>query len=76
MEIHKGTNGEVYVVGYVSEADLVRLQDPSRRADVEATLFFTPYREFSLIVAIPTSRIRGSRNRSIGDKYVNDLLVH
>ena len=76
MEIHKSAAGTIYVTGYVSETDLVRLQNPSRVADAEVTLFFTPYREFSLTVAIPISRIKTSDNRSVGDQYVNDLSVH
>src|SRR5438094_1085393 len=74
-EIHKSTNGESYVVGYISESDLVRLQDPSRRTATEITMFFSPYREFSLPVAIPFSRIEKSNHRSIGNQYVNDLSI-
>ena len=44
MEVHKTANGEIYVVGYLSEADLVRVQDPSRREDAQVTLFFSPTR--------------------------------
>jgi hypothetical protein len=83
MEIHKTANGEIYVVGYLSEADLVRLQDPSRREDAEVTFFFMPYQEFNQLVAIPISRIvnslnrsvGNSQNRSVGSQYVNDLSI-
>ncbi len=75
MEIDKGSNGESYVVGYVSEGDLVRLQNPLRSANAELQLFFSPFREFSIPVAIPLSRIQRSRNRRVADQYVNDLSV-
>jgi len=75
MEVHKRGDGEVYLVGYVSETDLVRLQDPSRTANAEVALFFRPFREFSITVAIPISRIQKSRNRSVANQYVNDLSV-
>jgi hypothetical protein len=75
MEVHKRPDSEIYVIGYVSDTDLVRLQNPSRKADADVTLFFASYREFSHPVAIPISRITASENRSVGDQYVNDLSV-
>jgi hypothetical protein len=76
MEIHKRGDDQVYVVGYVSETDLIRLQDPSRATNADVALFFAPFREFSIPVAIPVSRIQKSRNRSVADQYVDDLSVH
>ena len=75
MEIHKLHSGEVYVVGYLSESDLARLQNPSRTSSAKATLFFSPYLEYSLAVAIPLSRITSSRFRSVEKIYANDISV-
>jgi hypothetical protein len=75
MEIHKRESGEVYVVGYLSEADLARLQNPSRTSDAQSTLFFSPYREFSLAVAIPLSCIKASKNRHVDGRYADDISV-
>ena len=75
MEIHKAEAGDIYVVGYVSESDLMRLIDPSRRTELEVMLFFEAFREFARPVAIPASRIQRSTNRSVEGRYVNDLLV-
>jgi hypothetical protein len=74
-EIHKRETGQVLVVGYVTESDLAELQDPSRTSDVEITLFFRPYLEYSLAVAIPVSRIRASSSRSVERHYASDLSV-
>jgi hypothetical protein len=75
MEIHKLDSGDVFVAGYLSESDLARLQSPSRTTDAKATLFFSPYHEFSVAVAIPLSRIKASRNRRVENYYANDISV-
>ena len=75
MELHKRATGEVSVVGYVSESDLARLQDPARVSDAEATIFFRPYLNYSIAVAIPLSRISEARFRSVERHYASDLSV-
>ena len=75
MEIHKAADGVVYVVCYVAEADLVRMQDPSRLNDSDLPVFFEPYREFAHVVAVPVSRIVKSNERSVDDHYLNDVTV-
>ena len=75
MEIHKLYSGDIYVVGYLSESDLALLQNSSRTSDAKATLFFSPYHEFSVAVAIPLSHIKTSRNRRIENFYANDISV-
>lgn len=57
MEVHKSSSGENFVLVYVSEETLIRLQDQSRTVALDATLFFAPYEGNSHPVAIPTGRI-------------------
>jgi hypothetical protein len=62
MEVHKLQTGAIYVVGYISKNDLDRLQNTSTTLDVDVTIFFTPYKEYSrayrtrpsLVSALPT----------------------
>ena len=63
MEVHKSSLGTVYVVGYLSEEALLRVQDQARTAPVSATLFFEP-RQARRAVAIPERMIVSSNHRS------------
>lgn len=74
MEVLKDSHGRVYVVGFVSQEQLVRMQDPSRTTDVQALVFFLSYQEFNQLVALPLERIISSDNRTVENKYVNDVV--
>jgi hypothetical protein len=74
MEVHKSIHGEVYIVGFVSQERLVRMQDPSRTNGEEVPLFFAPYLEFNELVAVPVGRIMSSDNRTVEGIYVNDIV--
>lgn len=76
MEMHKSEQGQVYIIGFVTQDQLIRMQDPSRRASLGITLFFHPYQNFDELVAVPYERIISSDNRSVEGYYVNDIDVH
>ena len=75
MEVHKSSQGMVYIIGFVSQDQLVRLQDPSRKSPLDITLFFSPYQSFDEVVALPVEQIVSSSNRSVESQYVNDIVV-
>jgi len=75
MEIQKLKSDLAYEVGCVSDSDVTRLQDPSRQTDLQITLFFKPYHEFTHVVAIPLSRVQKSDNREVEDEYVDDQTI-
>jgi len=74
MEVQKSGQGEVYIVGYVSQERLVRMQDPSNTKDESVPLFFAPYNEFKEPVAVPLRRVVSSNNRTVESIYVNDIV--
>jgi hypothetical protein len=75
MEMHKSQDGQTYIVGFVSQADLVRMGDQSKTTQYEVTLFFAPYDGFDEIVGVPVERIVSSNNRTIEDRYANDIVL-
>lgn len=68
MEIHKATDGAIYIVGFACRADIIRLQNPSRNDPAHAMIFFGPHEEFSQALAIPASHLKEFKFRSIGQR--------
>jgi len=78
MEVHKSSKGDIYILGFVSQDLIIYLQNPTRKTNLVITLFFAPYKNYNMAVAIPTNRIVQSDNRSIDDEgymYINDMTI-
>lgn len=67
LEIHKSSDGNVFVFAYVSESNLLSLQDQSRRQEIDFFLFNKPFKEHSRLIGIPLSRIKAWSDRDIED---------
>jgi len=76
VELHKSSRGEIFVLAYVTEDILTRLQNPTREDPLDATLFFAPYKGNDRLIGIPTRRLVAWEERSpseIGD--IADIRV-
>ena len=64
MEVHKSSDGEFFVLVYVAEDTLTRLQDPTRDDPLAATLFFAPFEGNDRPIGIPARRLVAWERRS------------
>ncbi|WP_413429999.1 hypothetical protein [Synechococcus sp. Cu2B8-bc1011] len=71
IEIHKSSNGTMYVFAYASESTLLSLKDPTRDKPIDIRLFDKPYKENRHLIGIPSSRIKNWFDRRIQ----NDITV-
>lgn len=78
MEVHKTVVGQVYILCYMSDADIAKLRE-AHNGSVSAILAMKPYQNYAHPVAIPVERFLYSDNRSIHDgstyTYVNDVEI-
>ena len=75
-EIHKTREGETFVLVYVDESYLLRMQDPKRVHMLDATVFLTPRRSGDQLCAIPLSCLKKwNARRSSEYGYVVDITV-
>ena len=74
MEVHKLSEDDLWVVGYVSDDARLNLQGPPAQ-DRELMFFPRAWGNFTNLVAIPVSRIIGASMRDVEDAYVLDLRV-
>lgn len=63
VEVHKASEGKVFVLLYVTESDLTRLESPMHKGVLRVTAFFDSHKEYSWLVRIPVSRLVGWNDR-------------
>ena len=64
VEIHKTSQGNIYVFVYLAQNDLSRLTDPSRKNTLTIVAYFEKHKEYSHLVGIPSSRLIKWQRRS------------
>ena len=67
VELHKTAEGQLYIVGYLSEESIAALKSARAGETVSAIFTITPYEEFRRITAIPVERLLLYGNRTIRD---------
>jgi hypothetical protein len=77
MEVHKLANSHTYVLGFLSDAELTRVLDPSKIGqDIELTFFLTPYGDNIYAAAIPIFRLKSWRSRDVdGIGTISDIIL-
>jgi hypothetical protein len=75
VEVHKSVEGHIFLLGFVSQTDLIALQDPSRKTQTDIIVFFSKYSEFDKLVAIPVERIVFLDHRDIESIHVCEVTV-
>ena len=75
-EIHKAENGQVYLVGFVTEEDRIALQNPVRSESIKIVVSLKQHEKRSQIIAIPRERLEWWRCRQLGDgECIGDARV-
>ncbi len=64
MEIHKTKTGEIYVIGFMSQAEKIRLNN-IRKTILEFHFFLEKFEEYKYLVSIPLDSIYSSDKRDI-----------
>jgi len=72
VELHKRSDGQTALVGYVTPDELVALRNPSRRSRLDVVLRLAPDGSRTA-VSIPLALLGRARNRQIEGAYVLDL---
>lgn len=67
VEIHKSKNGNIYLVGFVTEEDRIALQNPSRSESVKIVVSLTKHKKRNKVIAIHRERLEWWRHRELGD---------
>ena len=57
MEVHKASQGQAFVLLYVTESDLTRLESPMQEGVLRVNAFFVSHEEYNWPVGIPVSRL-------------------
>jgi hypothetical protein len=65
FEIHKSAIGDILMIGFVSQSSQHVLDDPSQTQPFDIQVFCNPYSEFVVPVAIPFSRIKDCKYKTI-----------
>jgi|GEM_PF-4542074 len=75
LEVHKISDDEIRIVGYVSENDYQRLIDLNR-PQMEIYFLCKPFREYTRVISVPMSLLAHSYSRSLKNEgYVLDLTI-
>ena len=76
VEIHKSTNGNIYLIGFITEEDRITLQNPSRSESTKIVVSLTNHEKRNKVVAIPRERLEWWRHRELGDgESVGDAII-
>jgi hypothetical protein len=67
VEIHKSGNGNIYLVGFVTEEDRITLQNPLRSQSTKIVISISKHEKRNIVVAIPRERLEWWRQRELGD---------
>ena len=73
VEFHKLLNGQLVIVGFVSQENILRLQ--ATTTNVSIKFFPEPWEEAHTIIAIPVDRVLSKDDRTFQSGYVLDLMV-
>jgi hypothetical protein len=57
MEVHRTAKGQIYVVGYMSDAEIGRLNSAVPGSAFSTMLFMSPLHDFTRLVGVPAERI-------------------
>lgn len=75
-EIHKAENGQLYLVGFVTEEDRIALQNPVRSESIKTVVSLKQHEKRSQVIAIPRERLEWWRHRQLGDgECIGDARV-
>jgi hypothetical protein len=74
FEIHKLADSSLLVVGYVGPETFIRLRE-GVRPDADVTLYSSPIKEASDLVALPLNRLKCPRSRSVEAAQALDCKV-
>ena len=76
VEIHKFGNGNIYLVGFVTEEDRITLQNPLRSQSTKIVISISKHEKRNIVVAIPRERLEWWRQRELGDgQYIGDAII-
>lgn len=79
MEVHKSSDGTIYIVGYLPSSVMIQVQKQTRKDPIPIILFLGPATD-RVPIAIPMQRIINSKNRHAEDnegKHISviDMLI-
>jgi hypothetical protein len=74
-EIHKSGSGGLFIMGFVDQGSLIRLQNPNRTEPVHTHVFFEPYEGYVYPVSIPVDKILESDHRTVEEKFMCDMRI-
>ena len=76
VEIHKSGNGNIYLVGFVTEEGRITLQNPLRSQATKIVISISKHKKRNIVVAIPRERLEWWQHRELGDgQCVGDAII-